>query len=420
MHTDFRALSALTDRVDLFRAEQPTEPRLAHRDPRRLAEVLNLTMIDELLADHALAHPLFIMSRQGRKLPGRTYTRAHRAPRAVTRDLTRDLPDLPAIRDKMADGATLVLEQLHRTCRPVSSFCRRLSYELNRPIWASAFLTPADAQGFGLHYDTNGVFILQCEGQKTWDVYEPILPFPLDGQRWREDRLSAEDRRELKERGPYARYDLVAGDVLWLPRGWLHDVFTTGHASLHVGLSVPELSKHQMITLLLDSLAQSEEFRHDLPFDAFTSDERARHESEVVLKSFAEWLATVDPDDLAERTRSWLHAMWFPTRCSPVTAVLRSDEQIAGAEGLVLFREAVVSMEHTPDGRLRLRTVDSEVVLDPPAAGFVGDLLDADDPNPLPVDRFRTAIGPEAYRVIRTLLGEGIAELVRPGGASTG
>lgn len=412
MQPNPRALSTLTDRVDDFRADPPAEPRLAHRDAARLAELFTPAMIDGMLADHALAYPLFAMSRNGARLPGRHYTSARRAPRAVTRDITRDLPDLRAIRDQMAGGSTLILEQLHRTCRPVASFCRRLSYELSRPVWATAYLTPANAQGFGLHYDTHGVFVLQCSGRKTWDVYPPILPFPLDAQRWREEALSAEDRRALKQRGPHARYELGPGDVLWIPRGWLHDVFTTGHASLHVSLSIPELSRYQVVTQLLEALADSEEFRHDLPFDAFASTARARQESELVLKSFAAWLARTDPADLADRTLAWLRAMWYPARCSPVAAVVRTDQELAQAAGLSAIREAVVSLEYSSDGRLTLVTGEGEVVLDPPAAGFVGDLLVTDDPKPVSVERYVYVLGPDAYRVIRELLGEGILELV--------
>jgi hypothetical protein len=409
---NLRALSTLTDRADDFRADPPAEPEVAHRDAGRLAELLSMAAIDDLLADHALAYPLFAMSRNGARLPGRHYTRAQRAPRAVTRDLTRDLPDLPAIRDQLAGGSTLILEQLHRTCRPVASFCRRLSYELSRPVWATAYLTPANAQGFGLHYDTHGVFVLQCEGRKTWDLYPPILPFPLDAQRWREEALSPEARGELKDRGPHARIELVAGDVLWIPRGWLHDVFTTGHASVHVSLSIPELSRYQVVTHLMEALAQSEEFRHDLPFDAFATPARARQESEQVLASFATWLSRVDAADLADRAVAWLRAMWYPARCSPVTAVVRPDEQLADAAGLATVREAVIDLEYTADKQLCLKTGEGEVLLDPPAAEFVGELLAADDPAPVPVDRYLAAIGPDAYRVIRMLLGEGVLELV--------
>lgn len=407
MPPNLRALPTLTDRPDDFRTDLPTEPLLAHCDASRLAELLNMRVIDELIADHGLRYPLFTMSREGGRLPGSAYTFAQRTPAAVT----RDLPDLPAIRDQIKSGATLILEQLHRTWRPIAGFCRRLSYELGRPVGANSYLTPPSAQGFGIHYDTHGAFILQIEGLKTWELYPPITPFPLENQRWREEMLSTRDRRNLSERGPDFSYELTPGDVLWVPRGWLHNVFTTGTASLHLTLGVPELSKHQIVTHLFEALAETEEFRRELPLDAFATSARTREESELVLKSLAAWLSQVDPADLADRALRKLYAVWYPMRCSPIAAVLRSDEDIAGAAGLRAVREAVLGLEYTPDGRLYLRAGDGEMTLDPPAADFIGELLVADDPSPVPVDRYLTAIGPEAYRVIRALLGEGVLEL---------
>lgn len=406
-----RALSTLTDQAEDFLASPPTEPRLAHREPARLAALLDLAAVEDMLADHALPHPLFTMSHNGKTIPGRSITRGDRGPRALSRDLTRDLPDLIAIRDRLTAGATLILEQLNRTHRPIAALCRRLGYELNRPLWAAGFLTPANAQGFGLHYDTDGVFVLQCVGHKTWDVYPPVLPFPLNHQRWRPDTLSPAERKALLERGPHARYELAPGDVLWLPRGWLHDVYTTGHTSLHVSLAVPELSRYQLVTLLLKSLADSEEFRHDLPFDTFAGEVSARQESELALQSFAAWLSKVDPDDLAGQARDWLRAMRHPARSSPITAVLRSDEEIAAAGGLIVVREAVAGFARTPDGGLVLDLGDRDLTLDPRSADFVGDLLAADDPAPVPVETFRARLGADTMRVIRSLLGEGIVEL---------
>lgn len=409
MQPNPRALSMLTDRTGDFRTDPPDEPQLTHRDPTPLKKLFSMPMIDELLADNGLTYPLFAMARNGARLPARTYTYAWRPSR---RDMTRDLPDLRSIRDQLAGGATLVIEQLHRNSRPVASFCRRLSYELSRPVMASAFLTPANAQGFGMHYDIEGVFVLQIEGRKTWRLYPPILPSPLRSQHWRPDTLSAEARRDLEQRGPHASYELVPGDALWIPSGWLHDVFTTGQASLHLSLGFTWVSKHEVISHLLEALAQNEEFRRGLPLDAFATTDRARQESAAVLKSFAAWVSGADPADLGDRTLASLRDAWYPARCSPVTAALCSDAEIADSAGLAAIREAVVSLEYAPDGQLRLRTGEGEVVLDQPAAGFVGNLLTADDPSPVPVDRYLAEIGPDAYNVIRTLLGEGILEVV--------
>ncbi len=406
--SSLRALSTLTDRPEDFRADLPAEPVLMHMDAGRFTRLLNMRAIEELIADRGQRHPMFTMSRDGSRLPGGAYTFQRRTPMSPAKDLA----DLRALRVELAAGATLICEQLHRTWRPIADFCRRLSYELGRPIGANSYLTPPSAQGFGIHYDSHGTFILQIEGRKTWELHRPITAFPLEDQRWREDMLSPAARQALREAGPQARYELVPGDTLWVPRGWLHEVFTTDEASLHLTLGLPELSRYRFAPHLLESLTQVEEFRRDLPMDTFASPEQATREAELVLKSLGTWLAQADPADIADRALAALHGVWYPNRRSPITAVLLSDAQIAEAGGVVTVREAVLRLGWTSDGRLALTTSEGETRLDAPAAGFVAGLLEADDPEPVPVDRYLAGLGPDGAQVIRTLLGEGIVELV--------
>ena len=408
-HRNLRALSALTDRLDDCRTGLPAEPSLARMDAARFSELLSLRAVDELLADNGLRYPLFTMSKDGTRIPGAAYTNAQRTPMSVTRDLA----DLTAVRDRLAGGATLILEQLHRASRPIADFCRRLGYELGRPIGANAYLTPADSQGFGIHYDTHGAFILQITGRKTWELHHPIEPWPLEDQRWKESMLTAEDRRDLKERGPFARYELVPGDVLWIPRGWLHEVFTTEDApSLHLTLSVPEISRHWLAMKAMESLAEQEEFRRELPLDALASTKRAREESELVVKALTEWLAGHDVAAVADRAISALRTVWYPTRVSPVASALLDDAELQEAAGVMTIREAVLGFESLGDGRLTIQVGDRDCVLDGTAAEFVGALLAADDPTPAPVDRYIASLGPDGHNVLRRLLAEGIVELV--------
>lgn len=84
-------------------------------------------------------------------------------------------------------------------------------------------MTPLNSQGFAPHYDDVDVFILQLEGFKRWRVYAPfnkaeILP-----------RTSSRDytEKEVEEMGE-EEVDMVLGpgDVLYLPRGWIHQAET--------------------------------------------------------------------------------------------------------------------------------------------------------------------------------------------------
>ena len=101
---------------------------------------------------------------------------------------------------------------------------------------ANVYATPPGKQGFAPHWDDIDAFILQLEGAKRWRVYAP--------------RSAAESRPRFSspnlapdELGPLiGEAVLEAGDVLYLPRGFVHQADTPSGAeesgSLHLTVSV--------------------------------------------------------------------------------------------------------------------------------------------------------------------------------------
>lgn len=140
----------------------------------------------------------------------------------------------------------------------------------NTYVSANAYLTPPDSQGFAPHYDDIEAFILQTEGKKHWRIYKPldnkeVLP-----------RYSSKnfDQSEIGE--PMIEVTLEAGDVLYFPRGYIHQAVTIdGEHSLH--LTVSMYQKHAWIDLFEKMLptalelaaAENVEFRQGLPFNIY-------------------------------------------------------------------------------------------------------------------------------------------------------
>ena len=73
------------------------------------------------------------------------------------------------------DGATLVLQALHRTWPPLVEFGARLAAELGHPVQINAYITPPQNQGFAPHYDVHDVFVLQIAGRKRWRIHAPVV-----------------------------------------------------------------------------------------------------------------------------------------------------------------------------------------------------------------------------------------------------
>ena len=87
-----------------------------------------------------------------------------------------------------ADGATLVLQGLHRTWEPLLDFSQQLAADLGHPNQVNAYVTPPQSTGFSDHYDVHDVFVLQVEGEKRWRIRPPVHVAPLRDQPWTDHR----------------------------------------------------------------------------------------------------------------------------------------------------------------------------------------------------------------------------------------
>lgn len=143
---------------------------------------------------------------------------------------------------------------------PLAEFCRELEAELGHPAQANAYYTPASAQGFAVHHDTHDVFCLQVEGEKRWLVYPPVLELPLKQQKY----VPA-----MGEPGePVMDVTLRAGDMLYLPRGWLHQAMTSDVPSLHLTVGISVATWRDAMREALDEAAREEvELRRGVALD---------------------------------------------------------------------------------------------------------------------------------------------------------
>ncbi|KAL7463862.1 hypothetical protein ACHAXS_004213 [Conticribra weissflogii] len=120
---------------------------------------------------------------------------------------------------------TLRLLRPHEHNDSIHTMLSLLESEFGCMVGSNAYLTPLHSQGFAPHYDDVDVFILQLEGYKRWRVYAPpnkmeTLP--------RESSRDYTEKEVEEDMGCELIMDLVIGpgDVLYLPRGWIHQAET--------------------------------------------------------------------------------------------------------------------------------------------------------------------------------------------------
>jgi hypothetical protein len=252
--------------------------------PRTFEDLLSTADVDELLTDRALRTPFFrtVSEGSGLPLPTRTVTAGARQ--------IGDLVDPQALAAQYAGGATLVLQSVHRMHPPVAAFCRELATELGHPTQCNAYLTPGGQhQGFDFHHDTHDVFVLQVSGRKRWIVHEPVVRLPLSSQPQAGGHLVPEGAEPLLD------VELLPGDALYLPRGYVHAALTTDDDSVHLTVGVLSTTWYDVLKDVLTLAGEQEQFRDALPVQpADGLDERLPG----FLRAAADWLESVPVDEV--------------------------------------------------------------------------------------------------------------------------
>src|SRR5262249_54263913 len=167
-----------------------------------------------LLPVRGLRTPFLRLARDGAVLEPRTYARGGGKGATVA-----DQVDPELVLRQLAEGATVVFQALHRVWPAVGELARGLVDDLGHPVQVNAYLTPAGARGVASHYDTHDVFVVQLGGEKGWAGQAPVVGGPEGGESWAERRGAVESAAAGV---PELDHLMRAGDVLYLPRGWLH------------------------------------------------------------------------------------------------------------------------------------------------------------------------------------------------------
>jgi len=204
--------------------------------PDAFDDVLSLAHVDDLVAASGLRAPAFRLVKDGATLPASQVTRNVR----IGSRPVGDLADVAAIHAAFADGASIVLQGLHRSWAPVAALCRSLEAELTHPVQANAYLTPPVAQGLHLHEDPHDVFAVQTHGVKRWVVHPPGEVDPWD-------------------------LELAPGDVLYLPAGTRHAAQTLQQPSLHLTIGVRAVQWRDLARRAVDAAAAVADLDETLP-----------------------------------------------------------------------------------------------------------------------------------------------------------
>lgn len=230
-------------------------------------------------------------------------------------------------------------------------------------VGSNSYLTPPNSQGFAPHYDDIEAFILQVEGQKRWRLYKPRN----DNETLARFSSTNFSQKEIGE--PILDTVVKAGDLLYFPRGTIHQGDTIGfdQHSLHVTLSVYQKNcwgdfLEKLTSTALKNVIQNDvRFRKGLPLNylryvgsSFPKNQNKSQREEFLkqTKSFlTNLIENIDIDRAAdEMAKNHIHDFLPP--------VLDEDEMVCsvyeGAERMAKDGMVINRVEIEPDTFVRL------------------------------------------------------------------
>ncbi|KFZ56183.1 Bifunctional lysine-specific demethylase and histidyl-hydroxylase MINA [Podiceps cristatus] len=138
--------------------------------------------------------------------------------------------------------ATIQFHQPQRFKEELWKIQEKLECYFGSLVGSNVYITPQGSQGLPPHYDDVEVFILQLEGEKHWRLYKPTVHLA------REYNVESEDRIG----NPTHEFILKPGDLLYFPRGTIHQADTPLGISYSTHVTISTYQNNSWGDYLLD------------------------------------------------------------------------------------------------------------------------------------------------------------------------
>lgn len=224
--------------------------------PAFYASLLTIDDVNEHIGRAHLSAPALRLARNGRELDETDFTYPRSSANSHWSDAT---VDKETVFEKFYDGYTIIFMEYEQH----SAAMLRLRHDVERAFHSSVmthvYLTPRNAQGFSPHWDPTNVFILQFTGTKDWLIYDSPVTLPTNRQLLRSG--------EWKRVAPTLTATLEPGDLLYIPRGFVHEGRAGDAVSGHVTLELRAQTYADLLRNIADNAHADPWLRRSLPVD---------------------------------------------------------------------------------------------------------------------------------------------------------
>jgi hypothetical protein len=209
---------------DFFRDHWERKPLHLSRDDVHYYDcVLTNQDLEVIISSTDLRYPAIQLARNG----------AYLAPEAYTKNIKHGseffngVPDIAQIQSEYRSGSTVVLPAMQRTWAPLRELCEALENDFSHPVHA-------------------------------WRVFEPPLTLPHRTQPFT-------PMGYVLPAAPILELELKQGDLLYLPRGYVHAAHTSQRHSAHVTIGITVYTWVELLSELVGASKELADFRTALP-----------------------------------------------------------------------------------------------------------------------------------------------------------
>jgi ribosomal protein L16 Arg81 hydroxylase len=136
-----------------------------------------------------------------------------------------------ALQALLSQGVSMIMNGVGDYVPQIGRLSDAIERRLGHRAWVNAYLSFGRGSALKAHWDEHDVLVVQVHGNKRWRSYGTPVPFPVSNY------------NAGKDLGTTIVWEgvLEAGDVLYLPRGEVHEAAVEGLNSVHltIGLQTP-------------------------------------------------------------------------------------------------------------------------------------------------------------------------------------
>jgi len=175
------------------------------------------------------------------------------------------------VADYLLRGATIRIRSAEKFDTRLGELTSAIERHLVGRCDGNVYLTPPGKAGFPPHFDSTDVFVIQCNGKKHWRIYDHytnMVELPPPDAGWEAERFNPTS--------PPRDFELSRGDVLYLPRGAMHEAFCTDRESMHLTISLASPTFADLLRAVISSAAATDiELRRRVPWTTTDDGETA-------------------------------------------------------------------------------------------------------------------------------------------------